>query len=106
MFSFLRKRVLKEHMTLVAQNYRAFGYLTVFLPAAVNQQYSAFLEEVGGAWQPGERLSNDAFRHLLAMNADLRRFYDASPAKSVGMKPFDEQFKPLLGWQEYYSRNL
>jgi hypothetical protein len=106
MFSFLRKRVLKEHMKLVTQNHRALAYVGAFLPAVANQQYSAFLEEVGAAWQPGEKLSDETLEILLTMNMSLRRAYDASPARSVGMKSFDEQFKPLLGWQEYYSRNL
>ena len=106
MFSFLRKRVLKEHMKLVTQNHRALAYLSVFLPAVLNRQYSAFLEEVGAAWRPGEKLSDDALRLSLEMNADLRRAYDASPARSAGMKSFDEQFKPLLGWQDYYAQNL
>lgn len=106
MFSFLRKRILKEHMKLVTQNHRALAYLSAFLPAAANQQHTAFLENVNSAWQPGEKLSDDALRLLLAMNKDLRRAYDASPARGFGMKAFDEQFKPLLGWEEYYSQNL
>ena len=50
--SFLRKRILKEHVKLVTQNHRALAYLEAFLPAVVNQQYSAFLEDVDSAWQP------------------------------------------------------
>ena len=51
-------------------------------------------------------MSDDALRLLLEMNADLRRVYDASPARSVGMKSFDDEFKPFLGWEDYYSQNL
>ena len=72
----------------------------------MNQQYSAFLEDVDSAWQPGEKLSEDVLGLLLEMNACLRRAYDASPARSVGMKSFDDEFKPFLGWEDYYSQNL
>jgi hypothetical protein len=106
MFSFLRKRTLKEHMKLVTQNHRALAYLEAFLPAVVNQQYSTFLEDVDSAWQPGEKLSDDALQLLLEMNACLRRAYDASPARLVRMKSFDDEFKPFLGWVDYYSQNL
>jgi hypothetical protein len=84
----------------------ALAYLEAFLPAVVNQQYSAFLEDVDSAWQPGEKLSEDVLGLLLEMNACLRRAYDASPARSVGMKSFDDEFKPFLGWEDYYSQNL
>ena len=39
------------------------------MPAVVNQQYSAFLEDVDLAWQPGEKLRNDALRFSLEMKA-------------------------------------
>ena len=106
MFALLRKRILKEHMKLVAQNYSALAYLNAFLPPGTGQQYSEFLQDVNSTWHPGERLSDDALRLLLAMNTDLRRAYDASPARAFGMKAFDEQFKPMLGWENYYSQHL
>jgi hypothetical protein len=106
MFAFLRKRVLKEHTRLVTQNHRALAYLGVFLPAAANQQYSAFLEDVNSAWQPGEKLSDETLEILLTMNMSLRRAYDVSPARSVGMKSFDDEFKPFAGWEDYYSQHL
>ncbi len=106
MFAFLRKRVLKEHMKLVAQNYKALAYLSAFLPPAVSQQHSEFLRNVNSTWRPGERLSDDALRALFKINSDLRRAYDASPARAFGMKSFDDEFKPLLGWEDYYSQHL
>jgi hypothetical protein len=103
MFVFLQTRVLKEHMKLVAQSYSALAYLKAFLPPAASQQYESFLQEVSSTWHPGEKLGDDALRALLKINKDLRRAYDASPAKAFGMKAFDKQFVPLLGWDDYYS---
>ena len=106
MFSFLQKRILKEHMKLMAQNHSALAYLRAFLPPVASQDYGNFLGDVNSAWRPGERLSDDALRRLFSINKELRRAYDASPAKAFGMKAFDEEFKPLLGWDDYYSKHL
>ena len=106
MFSFLQKRIIKEHMKLVAQNHSALAYLRAFLPPAASKDYGDFLKDVNSTWQPGQRLDDDALRRLLSINKDLRRAYDASPARAFGMKAFDEEFKPLLGWDDYYSQHL
>ena len=106
MFAFLQKRVLKEHMKLVAQSYSALAYLNAFLPPATGRQYADYIQDVNTTWKPGEKLSDDALRRLLAINKDLRRAYDASPAKAFGMKAFDKQFEPMLGWDDYYSQHL
>lgn len=106
MFAFLRKRILKEHMKLVAQNYKALAYVSAFLPPDASQRYSEFLGDLNSTWRPGERLGDDALRVLLKINKDLRRVYDASPARAFGMKSFDDEFKPLLGWEDYYSQYL
>jgi hypothetical protein len=106
MFSFLKKRILKEHMKLVAQNYSALQYLNAFLPPAASQHFGDYLQEVNSAWNPGERLSDDVLRRLLSINKDLRRAYDASPARAFGMKAFDDEFRPLMGWDDYYSQHL
>ena len=88
MFSFLQKRVLKEHMKLVAQNHSALAYLNAFLPPVASEHCADFLRDVHSTWRPGQRLSDDALRHLLSINKELRRAYDASPAKGFGMKSF------------------
>ena len=46
MFAFLQKRILKEHMKLVAQNYNALNYLQNRLPPETASIYSSFLEAV------------------------------------------------------------
>ena len=106
MFAFIRRRVLKEHMKLVAQNYTALAYVSAFLPAELSQRYSEAISDVQRTWTPGTKLSDEQFTALYDINSRLRRAYDSSPARSAGMKSFDEQFKPLLGWEEYYSRYL
>ena len=106
MFSFMRKRILKEHMKIMTQNYKALTYLTAFLPPDVSKEYSEFIQDVHSTWRPGERLDDTTLRLLLAINKDLRRAYVASPARAFGMKSFDEEFKPVLGWNEHYSQYL
>ena len=106
MFGFIERRVLKEHMKLVAQNYSALSYLSAFLPPHVGQRYSEIIADVQGNWEPGTKLSDQQFTALWEINKLLRRAYDASPAKSLGMKHFDKQFQPMLGWEEYYSQYL
>lgn len=106
MFDFIKRRILKEHMKLVAQNYSALQYLSAFLPLAASQQYSEVLRDVNRTWRPGERLSDDTLRLMLKVNKELRRAYDASPARAFGMKSFDDEFKPLLGWKDYYSQHI
>jgi hypothetical protein len=93
-------------MKVVAQNYKALAYLSAFLEPTTTQQFSRSLDEVNATWNPGERLSDEQLKLLLKMNRDLRRAYDASPARAFGMKAFDEEFKPLLGWDDHYSRYL
>jgi hypothetical protein len=106
MLGFLQRRVLKEHMKLVAQNYSALAYLSAFLPPDVTRTYNEVIGDMNISWRPGTKLSDEQFMTLYSMNTHLRRAFDASPAHMFGMKKFDEQFKPLLGWNEYYSRYL
>ena len=106
MFDFIKKRVLKEHMKLVAQNYKALAYVSAFLPAELSKRYSQVVADVQRAWEPGTKLNDQQFTALYDINRQLRRAYDLSPARLAGMKSFDEEFKPLLGWEGYYSQHL
>ena len=106
MFDFIKKRALKEHMKLVAQNHKALAYVSAFLPAELSERYSQVISDVQQTWKPGTKLSDEQFTALYDINSRLRRAYDLSPARLAGMKSFDEEFKPLLGWEDYYSRYL
>jgi hypothetical protein len=75
-----------------------------FLPPHVGERYSEIIGDVQRDWQPGTKLSDQHFTALWEINKQLRSAYDASPARSFGMKHFDKQFQPMLGWDEYYSR--
>jgi hypothetical protein len=104
-FGFIEKRILKEHIKLVVQSDRALPYLSAFLPVALSERFSA-ISDVLQTWKPGTRLSDEQFMALWEINKQLRRAYDLSPARGAGMKPFDKEFQPMLGWEEYYSRYL
>ena len=106
MFDFFKKKILKEHMKLMAQNHSALVYLNAFLPPMVSERYSDFMQDVRLTWRPGEKLNDDALRHLFTINKELRRAYDATSARTFGMKSFDEEFKPILGWEDYYSEHM
>ncbi len=106
MFGFLKNRVLKEHMNIVAQNYKALAYCQAFLMPEKAQEYVFIIAEINENWSPGERLEDEMFETMLQINTLLRQTYDRSPAKAFGMKAFDREFAPLLGWNEYYSHYL
>jgi hypothetical protein len=80
--------MLKEHMKLVAQSYSALSYLVHFCP---HTSVTEIIGDVQRDWQPGTKLSDQHFK-LWEINKQLRRAYDASPARSFGMKHFDKQF--------------
>jgi len=105
MFGFIERRVLKEHMKLVAQNYSALSYLSAFLPPHVGQRYSEIIacSRQLGARHQAER---SAIHGTVGNQQAAPQSYDASPARSFGMKHFDKQFQPILGWNEYYSQYL
>lgn len=106
MFGFLRRRILKDHMKLVAQNYKALAYCQAFLSADEVNSIRQSISDVQGIWSPGERLQDEQVSLMLKVNMDLRRVYDATPARLAGMKKFDDEFTPLLGWDEYYAQYI
>lgn len=106
MFGFIERRVLKENMKLVAQNELALTYLHAFMPEHIADRFAEIIADVQRAWKPGTRLSHEQFDMLWHMNNALRRTYDLSSARIPGMKPFDREFQPPLGWTDYYSQYL
>ncbi|MEQ1712435.1 MAG: hypothetical protein ABL908_13675 [Hyphomicrobium sp.] len=106
MFGFLRRRLLKEHMKLFAQSQKALAYCRAFMTAEQADNVEMALAGVEGRWQPGQRMGANDVEMLLSANKVLRRAYDASPARVFGLKSFDDQFVPLLGWDEYFTRYL
>src|SRR5262245_28955826 len=104
MFGFIQRRVLKEHMKLVAQNDLALTYLAAFMLEHIADRFTEIIADVQRTWKPATKLSDEQFTMLWHMNSALRRTYDLSSARLPGMKPFDKQFQPLLGWDNYYSQ--
>ncbi len=106
MFGFIERRLLKEHMKLVAQNDLALTYLAAFMHEHIADRFAEIITDVQRSWKPGTRLRDDQFEMLWHMNSALRRTYDLSSARLPDMKPFDKEFQPLLGWDEYYAQHL
>ena len=106
MFGFIERRVLKENMKLVAQNELALAYLCEFMPEHIADRFAEAIADVQRTWKPGTRLSHQHFDMLWHINSVLRRTYDLSSARLPGMNPFDKEFQPRLGWEEYYSQHL
>ncbi len=106
MLSFIRRRILKEHMKLVAQNHSALSYCSAFMSAGQLNSARSVMASVQSGWVPGQRLTYDQARTMFDLNKTLRRVYDDSPSAAAGMRRFDDQFVPLLGWDEYFSRYL
>ena len=106
MLGFLKRRVLKEHIMIVTQNAKAVTYVGGFIEPDEETRFLKTLSEIRAAWKPGEKLSDAQFNQMWEMNKSLRRAYDFSPAGNAGLKSFDEEFKPLLGWDEYCSQYL
>lgn len=106
MFGFFIKRALKENMKIVAQNYSALQYCKNFMAEIDAHHMNKILIDVNRDWKPGTKLTHDQLEQMFKMNWDLRGIYDASLARIFDRKAFDEEFKPLLGWDEYFSRYL
>lgn len=102
MFSFLKKRLRNEHMKLIFQNQSALDYLRPFVKNGETDDLQELVRNIQTKWKPGEVLEKNDANDMLNTNRRLRRLYDQTPA--AYLKTFDEEFKPLLGWDEYFSR--
>ncbi len=103
MFGFLKRAVLKEHMKLVYQNNLAAHFIAIFDPELANVARSQ-VESLYIFWSPGKEIPNPIAKSVLNTNIRLRRAYDQTAAKYG--KSFDEAFKPIMGWDQYFRDHL
>lgn len=102
MFGFLKKRLRKEHMKLMFQNQSSLDYILPYFGDGETEAFKERVVQIQRRWKVGEILEPNDADDMLKVNRHLRRLYDQTPA--VYLKTFDEEFVPILGWNEYYSR--
>lgn len=109
MFKWLKDRQIKEQKKLLYQNLSASAYLEGYFQE--DRQILAlirrFSEENARIWktiEPRELFLPDDTQTLLDINRSFRKFYDQTAGRYL--KSFDQEFLPLLGWEEYYKRDL
>lgn len=119
MFGWLKNRQEKEHIKLTYQNFLAYNFLS--MQAKIDKQsdllseLSARLEisrQLSIKFQETKSLSADEIKTALDFNRDARGIYDNfrnkrnELSKMFGSKqdlapPFDDKFKPPLGWKVF-----
>ena len=103
MFGFFKKRVAKEQAKLVYQNYMASTYIETFDPE-IAQIAKRQIESIHLIWQVGKSMDPSIVESLMSTNKSLRTAYDQTPGRYF--KKFDDEFVPLLGWDEWYQTKL
>ncbi|MCC0055588.1 MAG: hypothetical protein H6883_05580 [Rhodobiaceae bacterium] len=100
MLGFLNKLAAKEHIKLMYQNYRAATFLHGFEPELA-QIALRQVESLQLIWAPGKVFPAEVAKSLMNTNRALRRAYDGR--RYMGLKSFDQEFQPILGWKDYYK---
>ena len=117
MFGWLRKRQEKELLKLVSQNFRASSYLlTYYTDVDPQPQFQELLNQIQEQARSllilGRRIKNmpsNEVRGWLDINKDLRRIYEDAHSNFLHLgyqKSFDDNFKPLLGWDRYLEEHF
>ena len=121
MFGWLKKRQVNELIKLVHQNFRAFDFLTMQQEIEaerglqISSKFSEKLEiciQLSLKFSETKSLSVDEQKTALDLNREARGIYEQfrkernELSKMFGSKlelaaPFDDEFKPLLGWDDY-----
>jgi hypothetical protein len=109
MFGFLKKRLLREHSKLVAQNFLALPYIEGYYqkkPEILQIENCAeILRNIMKNWHYGQKLDKEQFQLMIDTNRLFRRLYNNSIGSSL--KSFDDEFRPILGWSEFFEyRNI
>ena len=104
MFGFLDKRMAKEHMKLMYQNDNAWAYLQGFYGEDAIAPFEQQIQSVQDGWKSGKILGGEDAEIMLEVNDEFRRLYDATPKKYT--KSFDNEYVPLIGWNEFYKRSI
>lgn len=110
MFGWLKKRQLNEQKKLLFQNEMASEIMARgYFAQKQDSNVVAMLENIqaetlrissladASSLVPAEETSR-----LLEMNKSLRKIYDSTAMCHVS--GFDDAYRPLLGWDEYYKR--
>jgi len=107
MFGWLKKKAANEQKKLLFQVSGASQYLKsdfeLHSNAAIAARMQHMEDENRRIWllaTAGEKLPPTDLQLLLSMNKELRSLFRQS---TLGrFHQFDNQFKPILGWEEYY----
>ena len=107
MFGWVKNKWLNEQKKLIYQNRTAIGVLTTLFEG--DGDITARLQELEEeSWKivssiPKENfaISTEDANILLEMNKELRGIYDQTASSLV--HNFDDNYKPPLGWDDYYK---
>lgn len=100
MFGFLQNAAKREALKLNYQNKMAANFVTAFDPVLA-QSVMSLLEQASATWEPGQLMPKNILEAMFRANKALRLAYDKTPARHA--KSFDEAYRPIMGWKEYYK---
>lgn len=111
LFKWVIKKRLREQLKLFYQNEGAIAYLLGYFQDTGDERLLSKLrrmeKENRRIWASvgsRELCSLEDTEFLLKTNKELRRLYDQTAGSML--ESFDEANKPLLGWDEYFNRNV
>jgi hypothetical protein len=101
-FGIFKKRMQRENAKLVCQNYHAITYISGYYNKGNDAEFIEEMKNILQNWKYGDRLNSIQTAKMFEINKRYRLMY----RNSIGgrLNPFDEEFKPLLGWKDFYSR--